>query len=103
MEIRAKVLINAPAQAAWAVLGDEFGEIGQWAAPIVFSSVDSQPGPGAVRTCQIAGFGPFRVGSVKERLLQFDPVAMTLSYESADGMPSFVSRAINHWSVHPVA
>lgn len=100
MEIRAEVVIDAPAQAAWALIGDQFGEIGQWAAPIVRSSVDSQPGPGAIRTCQIAKFGPFPAGSIKERLLVFDPAAMTLTYESVEGMPSFVSRAVNRWSVH---
>ena len=101
MEIRAEVVIDTPAHSAWALIGDQFGEIGQWAAPIVHSSLDSPPGAGAVRTCQITSFGPFRAGSIKERLLQFDPMAMTLMYESAEGMPAFVSNAINRWSVHP--
>jgi hypothetical protein len=100
MEIRAEVRIDAPARTAWAVLGDQFGEIGQWAGPIVYSSLDSPPGAGAVRTCQIASFGPFQAGTIKERLLQFDPTAMTLEYESAEGMPAFVSNAVNRWSVH---
>lgn len=103
MDIRAEIAIDAPAQAAWAVIGDQFGEIGRWAAPIIHSSVDSQPGPGAIRTCHIANFGPFRAGSIKERLLEFDPAAMTLVYESVEGMPSFVRRAVNRWSVHPEA
>src|ERR1051326_1086613 len=76
MEIRAEVVIDAPAHNAWALIGDQFGEIGQWAAPIVHSSLDSPPGAGAVRTCQIASFGPFRAGSIKERLPQFDSMAM---------------------------
>ena len=101
MELQAEVIINAPARAAWALLGDQFGKIGEWAVPIDESSVDSRPGPGAVRTCQIARFGPFPAGTIKERLFEFDPMAMSLAYESADGMPAFVSRAINRWSVRP--
>jgi hypothetical protein len=101
VELRAQVVISAPAQSAWAVVGEQFGDIGQWAAPIVRSWVDSQPGPGAVRTCQIANFGPFPAGTIKERLIQFDPNAMAFTYESAEGMPTFVSKAINRWSVQP--
>lgn len=85
------------------MLGEQFGEVGQWAAPIVRSWLDAEPGAGAVRTCQIAGFGPFSAGEIKERLVQFDPVAMTLAYESAAGMPSFGRYAINRWSVQPGA
>jgi len=92
MELRAEVIINAPAQTAWAVLGEQFGDIGTWAGPIVRSSVDSQPGPGTVRTCQIARFGPFSAAIIRERLVEFDPEAMSLAYESAEGMPAFRRR-----------
>src|SRR5215470_991738 len=98
MELHGEVIINAPAQAAGALLGEQFGDIGQWAVPIVHSSVDSRPGRGSVRTCQIARSGPFPAGIIKERLLEFDPVAMSLAYQSVEGMPAFVSRAINRWS-----
>ena len=101
VDLRAKVVINASAAAAWTVLGEQFGDIGQWAAPILGSWLDAEPGPGAVRTCQIAAFAPFAAGEIKERLVQFDPVTMTLVYESAAGMPSFVRYAINSWPVQP--
>jgi hypothetical protein len=79
VDLRAEVTINAPAESAWAVIGDQFGDIGVWAAPIVHSWVESEPGAGAVRTCQIASFGPFPAGSIKERLTQFDSTAMTFT------------------------
>jgi hypothetical protein len=101
VDLRAEVVIDAPAAAAWAVLGAQFGDIGQWAVPILGSSLDGEPGPGAVRTCQIAAFGPFAAGEIKERLVQFDPVGMALAYESAAGMSSFVRYAVNRWSVQP--
>jgi hypothetical protein len=63
--------------------------------------VDGEPAVGAIRTCQIAGFGPFKAGTIKERLVTFDPAGMSLAYESSEGMPSFIQKAINRWSVHP--
>ena len=101
MELRAEVVIHAPAHAAWLVLGERFGQIGEWAAPIVASSLDGEPTVGSVRTCQIARFGPFKPGAIKERLVAFDAPAMSLAYESAEGMPAFVKYALNRWSVQP--
>jgi len=34
--------------------------------------------------CQITNFGPFQAGSIKERLVEFDPTAMTLVYQSVE-------------------
>jgi hypothetical protein len=100
MDLRAEVAIDAPAQGAWAVLGERFGQISDWAAPIETSSLDGKPAVGAIRTCQFVGFGPFKSGAIKERLVEFDPSTMSLAYESADGMPSFVKSAVNRWTVH---
>jgi len=99
--LRAEVSIGAPASAVWKVVGERFGSIGDWAAPITSSSLDGQPNVGAVRTCHIARFGPVPPGIVKERLVAFDPAAMTLVYQPIGGMPSSVRRAINRWSVIP--
>jgi len=69
-----------------------------WAAPITRSTLDAAPGPGAVRTCHVRGFGPVPAGVVHERLLTFDVAGRSLSYE-ADGLPGFIARAVNRWSV----
>jgi Polyketide cyclase / dehydrase and lipid transport len=101
MELRAQVAIGCPADAAWAVLGERFGQIGEWASPITSSCMEAEPTIGATRTCQIARFGPFKAGTIKERLVKYDPAAMSLAYESSEGRPSFVQKASNRWSVHP--
>ncbi len=95
MELRADVLMDAPAAAAWAVLGERFGDIGEWAAPITASTLDSELGTGSVRTCHVAGFGPVAPGVIRERLIEFEPEHMMLAYESVDGMPSFIEKAVN--------
>ena len=100
MELRAEIMINAPADAAWAVVGEGFGQIGQWAVPITASSMDGELAIGAIRTCQVASFGPFAPGVVEERLMVFDPNAMSLEYDSTAGLPAFVRSAVNRWSVH---
>lgn len=100
MELKAEVVVNAPAGAAWAIIGEHFGRIGEWATPISASSLDGDPCVGAVRTCHIAGFGPVKPGVIRERLVAFDPVSRSFAYEAAEGMPRFFGYAINRWSVH---
>jgi hypothetical protein len=101
MDMRAELVISAPAEDAWAVVGERFGEIGEWASPITRSSMDGPSHVGRVRTCHVAGFGPFAPGVIRERLVTFDPEARSLSYEAAEGLPGFIMRAVNRWSVHP--
>jgi len=101
MELRGEVIIDAPPRAAWAVLGERFGQIGEWAVPITASSLEGEPRVGAVRDCHIAGFGPVKPGVIRERLIAFEPERMAFAYEAVEGMPKFVARAINRWSIHP--
>lgn len=101
MDLRAEVNINAPAAAAWRILGECWAHIGHWAAPITASVLDGELCAGTVRTCHIARFGPVAPGVIKERLLEFDADAQALAYETIAGMPGFIARATNRWSVHP--
>lgn len=101
VELHASIAINAPAAAVWAVLGERFGHIGEWAAPILASSLAGEPEIGAERACRIARFGPVPAGVITERLVSFAPAAMSFAYEAVSGMPRFVRRAMNRWSVHP--
>jgi hypothetical protein len=102
MELRAEVIIGAPARRVWAVLGEQFGDISRWAAPIQASSIDGAPTVGACRTCHIAGFGPFKPGVIKERLIAFAPEPMSFAYRAVEGLPGFVGDAVNRWSVEPL-
>ncbi len=84
MEMRVEIVIAAPAEDAWAVVGDHFGEIGQWASAITASAMDGRPAVGQVRACQVAGFGPIAAGVITERLVSFDPAARSLFYEAVE-------------------
>ena len=92
MRMRAELVVNATAGDAWVVVGERFGEIGEWASAITESVMDGPPAVGHVRTCRVAGFGPIAAGVIKERLTQFDPEAKSLSYEAA-GLPWFITRS----------
>ena len=43
MEMRAVLMINAPAEDAWVVVGERFGEIAEWASAITESSWTARP------------------------------------------------------------
>ncbi|GHF65573.1 hypothetical protein HNQ07_004745 [Deinococcus metalli] len=101
MQLLRTVQIGVPATAAWALLGERFGEITAWASVIMASTLDGPPRPGAVRTCHTARFGPVPPGEVRERLLVFDPAALTLTYEALSGLPAFITHAVNRWTVTP--
>lgn len=106
MDLHNEILIEKPAVAVWDTLGERFAHVSDWAAPITESSCTvgegGRPDVGTVRACSIEGFGPVKPGVIKERLLAFDRSAMSLEYEAAEGMPGFVARAVNRWSVHAV-
>jgi len=101
MKMRAELVVSAPAEDTWVVVGERFGEIGEWASPITRSVMDGPPGAGRVRTCHVAGIGPVPPGVIRERLLPFDPQARSLSYKAAGGMPGFIRGTVSNWSVHP--
>ncbi|MBI4940030.1 MAG: SRPBCC family protein [Actinobacteria bacterium] len=100
MKMTAEIRIPAPADEAWQLVGTRFGDIASWAAPIVASSLDRDAAAaGAVRTCHVQGFGPMGDMVVRERLVAFDDARRSLTYDAVDGMPSFVRRATNRWTV----
>ncbi|TPV94050.1 MAG: SRPBCC family protein [Myxococcales bacterium FL481] len=99
IETRMEVELNASADQAWQLIGEQFGEIGDWASGLRASSLDRKVAVGAVRTCEINGFGPFPAGTIKEELLEFDPAARKFSYAAKSGMPRMFRSAKNRWSI----
>ncbi len=99
MRLEHEIFVDAPADDAWQVLGQQFGAIAQWSATLRASSLVGPLGVGAVRTCEGVGFGPFPPGETTEALTRFDPEQRALSYEATSGLPWFVSSARNAWRV----
>jgi hypothetical protein len=98
-ELHRTIFVAASPASAWTILGERFGDIGEWAAPVAASRLDGELGVGARRTCKIAGFGPVAAGQIEERLVEFDRAARQLEYVAITGLPEFIAHASNHWRV----
>lgn len=104
MEVCNEVIIDAPAERVWHVLGARFMHMGDWAAPVRASCAlgPSEPGVGAARGCSHGPVGPIPGGVVTERLTRFAPDDMAFEYEAIEGLPRFIERAANRWSVEHI-
>jgi hypothetical protein len=99
-KISKQLVIAAPADAVWQVLGPGFARIGEWATAIPTSAalrvgtglVDA---PVAGRVCAT---GLRMVPEVTEILTAYDAANRTLTY-AASGLPAFVTTARNTWTV----
>jgi hypothetical protein len=111
-ELSIDLLVAAPADQVWDVIGHRFDRIGDWATAITASTAIptprslatrttaavSVPAPVAGRVCQT---GVRLVGEITETLTAYDDAGRTLAYQ-ATGMPAFVTLGRNTWSVVPV-
>jgi hypothetical protein len=100
-----ELVLAAPAEAVWQVLGPGFARIGDWASAIPASTPIRAAGTTRLIDAPVAG----RVCStrlrivpeVTETLVAYDDAHRTLPYEAA-GMPSFVTTARTTWTVTPL-
>jgi hypothetical protein len=117
-ELFTDLLVAAPAQRVWDVVGRQFDRIGDWATAIPRSTAVPHPVAGAYRAVDtgnrglpvvtvgldapVAGrvctTGIRLVSEVTELLVAYDDADRTLTYE-ASGMPAFVTLARNTWTV----
>ena len=99
IEVKKQIVINAPVAEVWRVLADEYHRVGEWASSIDHSAINHEaPVPDGLeyggRICSVPGFG-----DLKESFTNYDADNLTYSYEATDGMPFFVTKAGNTWSL----
>ncbi|MFY0627163.1 MAG: SRPBCC family protein [Reichenbachiella sp.] len=103
-EVQKEITINVPASQLWEMVGPGFTEVYKWS-----SNVDHSVGKGTAefegavcseRHCDlnVKGFS-----SINEKLTKYDDARMNLAYEVNDGMPGFVTKAVNDWTVVAVS
>lgn len=102
MEFDTKIEVSAPAEKAWQVIGEQFGDISDWSATLESSFLKGILGVGATRTCKGKGFGPFPPSTIVEKLTHFDPEKYQFTYEASKGLPAFIKKAKNAWSVETI-
>lgn len=101
MKISKTIIIDAPAEKVWDILGPNYTNAGDWASSVYASH--ARPGtpkvaaaPVAGRVCQTS-LGPFT-----ETIEAFDDLRRHVAYSATgDKMPGFVRRLVNSWTIHP--
>lgn len=100
INLNEEITINVSAEKLWEMVGPGFIEVYKWS-----SSVDHAVGSGAAqfdgavcseRSCDLNAKG---FSSISETLTKYDAANMNLAYEVNSGMPNFISKAANDWTV----
>jgi len=94
--------IPASADAVWEVLGEQFGDVAQFASGVRSSSMDGPLCVGATRSCESEPFGPFPSSHITEQLVEFSREARRFTYVAGGDLPAFIPASTNRWSVQPV-
>lgn len=102
MDLRHDVVLEAPASVAWQVLGEAFGDVADWSTTLASSHLIGALDVGAARVCENRGFGPFPASQITETLTRFDRQTMSFAYDATEGLPAFVRKAENRWTIEPV-
>ena len=99
-EVQKEMTSNVPAAELWQMVGPGFIDVYKWS-----SNVDHAIGKGisdfegAVcdeRFCDVNVKG---FSKISEKLVKYNQADMNLAYEVREGMPGFVSKAVNDWTV----
>ena len=97
MRIIKELSIAKPVEDVWEVLGNQFGEIDNWASIISHSEVSGKAKLSGVnysirstKTTQ---------GDTQQELTGFDPKTHEISYKSISGTPAIIKQVSAHWSL----
>lgn len=102
-ELQKEILIDVPASELWEMVGPGFVEVYKWS-----SNVDHAEGKGegefegavcSERFCEVNVKG---FSKISEKLTKYNEQEMNLAYEVREGMPGFITKAVNDWTVVPV-
>lgn len=92
--IERSIVVGAPIDEAWEVIGERFAEVDSWASAVPSSSPTYADGELIGRTCDTT------LGSVSESIQEFDAENHTVSYSAeAAEMPFFVRGLTNRWTL----
>lgn len=100
MEFKREILINAPVDAVWNVLGTQYGDAHKWVSGLNHSEEYGKPTLAGAhcsnRSCETPQ------GKIKEVVTKFDTKNHELGYEVIEGFPFFVEVGKNNWKLHKV-
>ena len=103
-DVQREISIDVSAEQLWEMVGPGFVDVYHWS-----SNVDHAEGKGEAefegavcseRFCKVNVKG---FNKISEKLTKYNEENMNLAYEVQDGMPGFVSKALNDWTVVPIS
>ena len=95
MRIIKELSIAKPIEEVWEILGNQFGEIDNWASIIIHSEV-SGPAKLAGVNYSIRSTKTTQ-GDTQQELTGFDPEKHMISYKSISGTPPIIKQVSAHW------
>ena len=97
MNIIKKITIDMPVEEVWEVLGNQFGQISNWASIIKESKVYGDSKLNGVNY-SIRETNTLK-GITKQELTSFEPEKHSLSYKSISGTPPIIKEVRAKWTL----
>lgn len=98
--VEKEIIVNVSAEKLWELIGPGFIEVYKWSSQVDHASgSEATAFEGAVcseRSCDVSVKG---FSTINERVTAYNESKMNLVYEVFEGMPGFVTKAINDWTV----
>ena len=102
-QVQQEITIKVPAAELWELVGPGFVEVYKWSSNVDHAEGKGlSPFEGAVcdeRFCDVNVKG---FDKISEKLTNYDEKTLNLTYAINSGMPYFVTKAENNWTVVPV-
>lgn len=99
-QVEKEIIINVSATQLWEMVGPGFVDVYKWS-----SNVDHAEGKGSGEfegaTCheRVCDLNVKGFNKISETLTNYDEESMNLAYEVREGMPGFITKARNDWTV----
>lgn len=102
MDIYTQIKLNVSAGDAWKIVGEKFGEFGDWVSVLESTSFKGTLGIGGTRICRTHATGLFPASVIEERLDAYNPEEYSYTYSVTTGLPPILKNAKNSWIIKPL-
>ena len=98
--VEKEITIDVPAAELWEMVGPGFVEVYKWSSNVDLAVGSGTPEfEGAVCSERVCNLNVKGFDKINEALIQYNETKMNLAYAVKEGMPGFVTKAVNDWTV----
>lgn len=102
-DVERNITINVSAEKLWEMIGPGFVEVYKWSSNVDHAEGSGTPQfDGAVCSDRVCNVNVKGFDKISEKLIKYDEASMNLAYVVQDGMPGFITKAMNDWTVVPI-